>query len=168
MDKLLELPYPGGAVIGVRCVASLGNIVVERIVSPVEPCLGVVLVNRLEVEHRQKMNMRNPKRCDVVKPHSVAESVRHAVLAECAELSPQPEVAAFIGGKIPDMQLVNHRVRVAFQLNRMVAVPSVRVGTREINYHSADSVSTGGTRVNIYSFPGSAADGEFVGVVHSV
>ena len=168
MDKILELPYPGGAVIGVLCVASLGNVVVEWVVTPVESCLGVVLVNRLEVEHRQQMNMRNPKRCDVVESHSVTETVSHPVFAECTELSPQPEVSALIGGEIPDMQLVYHRVRVAFQLNRTVAVPSVRVGAREIDYHSANSVSTGGTRVNIYSFPGSAADGEFVGVVHSV
>ena len=61
VDKLLELSYPVGAVVWISSVASLGNVVVERIVSPVEACLGVVLVYRLGVKHRKQMNMRNTK-----------------------------------------------------------------------------------------------------------
>lgn len=61
VDKLLELSYPVCAVVWIGSVASLGNVVVERIVSSVEACLGVVLVYRLEVKHRKQMNMRNTK-----------------------------------------------------------------------------------------------------------
>mgnify|MGYP007134932723 FL=1 len=61
VDKFLELSYPVGTVVWIGSVASLGNIVVERIVSSVEACLGVVLVYRLGVKHRKQMNMRNTK-----------------------------------------------------------------------------------------------------------
>ena len=165
LDKLLELPYPYLAVVGIGGIAALGNIVVQRVVAPVEARVRVAFVHRLIVGHRQQVDMSYPQLLYVVKTDSLSESVDR-LLAERPELPAQREVPALVGGKIPDVQFVYHRVGVVAEGDLPVTLPALRVGGTEIKNHSAPAVYTGASRVYVDSFSGVSIPGECICVVH--
>ena len=166
--EFLELLHALSSVVRVGGVASLWNVVVKRVVAPVEARFRVGLVHCLIVENRQKMDMRYSKRGNMIQPYRIAEPVGYALFTERPELPAELEISAFIGGKITHMQFINYCVCVTLKLHRAVVFPAIGIGAREIDHHSTDAVGASRTRVNIYRFEGFPRRCELICIEHAV
>ena len=175
LDHLLALGDSHVAVIGVRGVGALGNVVVLRVVAPVELVVGTRLVDGLEVIEGVELNGGHAQFLEIVDTGGkLALAVEGGVcLGECEELAAVffTDTRSGVPGKVLDVQLPDGGIRLLVGNDVNIVLPACGVGLAEVANHGASAVHAGGDGINVLCFSGlqnarlgmSAGDG--VGVV---
>ena len=169
LDHLLELLHTDLAVVGVRRVAALRDIVVDGIVAPVEARLGVHLVHGGIVIAGQQVDVGDAQILDVVQPRGDAVRIGGAGLEQAQELAGLGDAGAGIGAQVPDMELVDDRIGdLAGGVGDLVILPAHGVCRIQIEDHGPLAVDAGGPGVGITGLPDFTIDLNTVGIVGAV
>ena len=87
LNHLLILFDSYFSVIGIGRIASLGNVVVFRIISPVELTVGICLVYGCIVVYGEQMHVGNSKLDKIIHTNRLAVLVDKTALGECKVLA---------------------------------------------------------------------------------
>ncbi len=132
LDGLLHFPDPHRAVGGVGGIGALRNIVVDRVVAPVELLRTAAFIHRAVIKNRHQLDMGHAQLPEVGKAgRPAAVSVQSGVFqAERLELSPVlgGNPGRRVPGEILDMDFIDHCFRR--KRRRFVPGPALRVGRR--------------------------------------
>ena len=155
------------AVIGLGGIGALRHIVVHRIVAPVEFRFG--LIHRAEVIHRQDMQVRNAKFLQVIDTRRHTSGCLCSLFRKFQILSGILHAGAFIHRKIPDVQLIDYRIRDPLPgMGITVVLPALRVCAVEVNDHRAVAVHSGRSRIGIARLRALAVSHRLIGIIGAV
>ena len=166
LDHLFHLGDPYLPVEGVCGVAAFGYIVVHGIIAPVIPAdIGPALVHRAKVKDRKQLHMGDPQSFDVIQTRGGAVGECGPGFRQAQEFALMADVGAVVEGQVPQMQLVDDRVRNGLApVGIGVGVPAVRVGGGKVQDHGPAAVDAGGSGVGIAGLPAVHQ----VGIIHPV
>ncbi len=156
LNSLLHFSDPYGPVDGIGGVRALWDIVVDRIISPVELLRTAALIYGAIIKNRHQLHMSHAQFLQVGKTGGMLSiTVQSGVfLAEGLEFS-----AVFGGnsrGRVPgevlDVNFVNHRLRR--KRRRFVPGPARRIGPGQVEYHTPLAIQAAGAGIRVCCGPG--------------
>src|SRR5699024_8096805 len=145
LDGLLQLPDAHRAVVGIGGIAALGDVVVDRVVPPVEG-VRAVLGDRAVVEHRHQLDVVDPQPLEVVDAggmHPVPVQ-GGAGQGQGLVLAPQRfgHTAVDVVGEILDVDLPDNVLGAPGR--GRVAGPALGIGAAQVDHHAAGPVPAAG------------------------
>ncbi len=168
LHHLLELVHAHRAVIGVGGVAALGDVVVLRVVAPVELRRVRALVHGGVVVDRLEVDVRDPEILQVVQADRLARGVRKARLGEGEVLAGIARAGDRVG-EVAHVHLPDHGVGVGAQFAlELRGAEALRIGRAEVDHHAALAVHAGRAGVGIHGLPRAEAGRDGVGVIGPV
>ena len=124
------------------------------------------LIGEAKVEYRHQMDVGHAQGFDVVKTGGIAAAGFPPSLRQAQKLALVSDVAGAVHGQVPQVQLIEHRVRDALPGERVVVIlPALRVGAFQIQHHGPLSIHTHGPGVGVAGLPGHTVHGDQIGIV---
>ncbi len=157
LDHLLALTDPHQTVHGVCGIGTLGDVVVHRIIPPVElfPIPG--FVHRSKVKKRKQMYMGNAQTFQVLHAGGMLSPLPRHRKSLVFSAESFRHTAGRIVGEILDMQLIDDPFRP--RLRRTVRVKSRRIGLSQIHRQAPVPIAAAAHRIGIRraDFPSSCS-----------
>ena len=166
LHRLLQLPDADRPVGAVGGVAAVGDVVVDRVVPPVEG-VGLVLRHRAVVEHRHQLHAVHPQVFQVIEAGGVRPVPVEGGAGQGQRLVFAPQrsrhPAVYIVGKVLDVYLPDDVLGGAG--GGRVGGPAVGVGAAQVDDHAAPAVPAAGPGPGVGGAAGDAlavGDGKIV------
>ena len=166
---LLHFLHPDSTVEGIGCVGTFRYVKVHRIITPVVLGIWQAFIGKAEIIDRQQMHMGNTKILDVIQTGGLFGSGFLSGFCQSQEFSLVFDPGTAVGGKIPDMKFVNHRIRNGFPgMGIPVLFPAFGIGGFQVQNHGTLSVDACGSGIGVTGFPGFSVYQHLVGIVHTI
>ncbi len=170
LHHLLHFLYPDFPIVRIRGVRAFRHIVVDRIIAPVKLCfVKPGLIHRTIIVGRQQVQVGNPQIFHVVKSRGHAARGLGSRLRQSQEFSHVLDARTFIGGQIPHMQFIDHRVSIVqIRVGVPVGIPPLGIGGSQVYHHGPLAVHARSPGIRIAGFLLFAVDLHRVGVIYPV
>ena len=172
LNHFLELGDAGVAIVGIRGIGALGDVVVDGIVAPVPVgrIVGDGLIHGAEVVDGQQMDGVDAHLLQVADTGGdlVGRAVQGGpVLGEGQVLAAvvRGDAGGSGDGEVADVDLPNHRVGALVEENVVVVLPAVGVGVVQIDNHGAVAVDAGSLGADVAGLVRDAAGRYEIGIV---
>ena len=173
LHHLLKLGDSGVAVVGVRGIGALGNVVVDGVIAPVAVggggsdgfVHGAKVINRLQLNGvhallNKVVNAGGHRTCLSVEGSAALGKGKVSALVFLAD-------AGGVGNReVTHMHFPNHTGGRGCLEHVFVGAPALGVGGVEVNNHRAVAVDAGRLGINVLGFVGAALDVDQIGVIN--
>ena len=168
LHHLLELVHAHRAVIGIGGVAAFGDVVVLRIVAPVELRLVGALVHGGVVVDRLEMDVRDSEILQIIHADRDARAVGQPGLGE-GEILARILRGGDRVGEVAHVHLPDHGVAVGAQrVDKAAVAEALRVGGGEVDDHASIAVHARRAGVGIHGLLRAESGRDGVGVIGPV
>ncbi len=167
---LLKFRNTDLTIVGVCGVGAFGDVVVLRVIAPVEVVfLEIGFVNGAVVIAGQQMDVGNTQIFHIVQTGRYTLGIGGAGFDKTQEFSLVLNAGAFIHTQVTDVKLINHGIsNVVSIVGILVRIPTFGVSGIQINDHGSLTVDTGGSGIWVASLHALALHVHLIGVVHTV
>ena len=169
LNQHLEFLDTGVAVIRIRRIRTLGNIVVLRIITPVALGLVIGLIDGSEVLDGHELYAVDVVLYEIVNTGSdLALAVNGGVaLGEREVLTAVrlTDAGGNVDREITNVDLPNDRLAGVVEQHVAVLIPTDRVGGVQVNYHGTVAVSADALCVRVNGLADNAVAGDEIGVI---
>ena len=167
-NHLLIFLYSHLSVIRIGRIASLGNIIILRIVSPVELSLGIALINSCVVIYREQMNVSNSKIFKVIYTNRYTVLVFKSCLGE-RKIFTLILRGSYLVREVSYVYFPYNSLGIALDIGiKLRRIKSLGVCKRKIDYHRAITVYTRRLSVRVGSLLSTYCRSYGIGIIDSV
>ena len=169
-DGFLQLADADLSVVGIAGVRAVGDVVIHRIITPVEGVRIASLVHRAVVIHRHELHMGGPQVLQVIQAGgAITLAVQGGVIErQGGKLPPEllRHAAVRVPGEILDVDLIDH---VLHRLGRgRVLRPALGISRRQLYHHAPLAVDATGLGVRILGAVGRPLHRDIIIIIYAV
>ena len=169
LHHLLHLLDAHLPVIGICAVGALRHIVILRIIPPVKlRCVKLCLIYRGIVVARENLHMCHTQVLDVIDSRREPVRIGRPCLCQPQKLSRIADSRRRVRWQIPDVKLIDHRVRGVGKRRSRIVLKSLRIGGVKIHHHTPVAVDSGRPRIEIHRLIGLISDLNGIRIIYSV